>query len=62
MGRRIVKFSSPEVLQAAEATGFKAEMVEKVLQLLSLLNALNATAGDGGSPFKASRDRPVNSR
>jgi hypothetical protein len=61
-GRSAVKFSSSEVLQVAEATGFKAEMVEKVLQLLSLLNALNAQAGDGGSPIKASRDRPVNSR
>jgi predicted nucleotidyltransferase component of viral defense system len=37
-----VKFSSSEVLQAAEATGFKAEMVEKVLHLLNLLNVLNS--------------------
>lgn len=35
-------FSSSEVLQAAEATGFKADMVEKVLHLLNLLNTLNA--------------------
>lgn len=37
-----MKFSSSEVLQAAEATGFKAEMVEKVLHLLNLLSALNS--------------------
>jgi len=37
-----VKFSSSEILQAAEATGFKADMVEKALYLLSLLNALNS--------------------
>ncbi len=37
-----MKFSSSEVLQAAEATGFKAEMVEKVLHLLNLLNVLNS--------------------
>jgi predicted nucleotidyltransferase component of viral defense system len=37
-----MKFSPSEVLQAAEATGFKAEMVEKVLHLLNLLNALNS--------------------
>lgn len=37
-----MKFSPSEVLQAAEATGFKAEMVEKVLHLLNLLNTLNS--------------------
>jgi predicted nucleotidyltransferase component of viral defense system len=37
-----VRFSSSEVLRAAEIIGFKAEMVEKVLHLLNLLNALNA--------------------
>jgi len=37
-----VKFSSSEILPAAESTGFKAEMVEKVLHLLNLLNALNS--------------------
>jgi len=42
MGGSAVKFSSSEVLQAAEATGFKAEMVEKVLHLLNLLNVLNS--------------------
>jgi predicted nucleotidyltransferase component of viral defense system len=42
MGGSAVKFSSSEVLQAAEATGFKAEMVEKALHLLNLLNALNS--------------------
>jgi hypothetical protein len=42
MGGSTVKFSSSEVLQAAEATGFKADMVEKVLHLLNLLNALNS--------------------
>ncbi len=37
-----MKFSSSEVLQSAEATGFKADMVEKALHLLNLLNALNS--------------------
>lgn len=37
-----MKFSSSEVLQATEATGFKADMVEKVLHLLNLLNTLNS--------------------
>ncbi len=37
-----MKFSQSEVLQAAEATGFKSEMVEKVLHLLNLLNTLNS--------------------
>ncbi len=37
-----MKFLSSEVLQAAEATGFKVDMVEKVLHLLNLLNALNS--------------------
>lgn len=42
MGGRAVKFSSSEVLQASEATGFKADMTEKVLQLLNVLSALNS--------------------
>jgi predicted nucleotidyltransferase component of viral defense system len=37
-----VKFSPSEVLPVAESTGFKAEMVEKVLHLLNLLNTLNS--------------------
>lgn len=37
-----MKFSSSEILPAAESTGFRAEMVEKVLHLLNLLNALNS--------------------
>ena len=37
-----MKFSSSEVLQTAGATGFRAEMVEKVLHLLNLLNTLNS--------------------
>jgi len=37
-----VKFSPSEVLPVAESTGFKAEMVEKVLHLLNLLNALKS--------------------
>lgn len=37
-----MKFSRSEILPVAEATGFKAEMVEKVLHLLNLLNALNS--------------------
>ena len=35
-------FSSSEILPAAESTGFKAEMVEKVLHLLNLLTTLNS--------------------
>ena len=42
MGGSVVKFSSSEVLQTAGATGFRAEMVEKVLHLLNLLNTLNS--------------------
>jgi predicted nucleotidyltransferase component of viral defense system len=42
MGGSAVIFPSSEVLQAAEATGFRADMVEKVLHLLNLLNTLNA--------------------
>lgn len=37
-----MKFSSSEILPAAESTGFGGEMVEKVLHLLNLLNALNS--------------------
>jgi predicted nucleotidyltransferase component of viral defense system len=37
-----VKFTSFEVLQTAETTGFKADMIEKVLHLLNLLDALNS--------------------
>jgi predicted nucleotidyltransferase component of viral defense system len=37
-----VKFSSSEILPATESTGFKAEMVEKVLHLLNLLTTLNS--------------------
>ena len=42
MGGGAVKFSSSEVSPVVEATGFKAEMVEKVLHLLNLLNLLNS--------------------
>ena len=42
MGGSTVKFSPSEVLPVVEATGFKAEMVEKVLHLLNLLNLLNS--------------------
>lgn len=42
MGGSAVKFSSSEVLPIAESTGFRAEMVEKVLHLLNLLNTLNS--------------------
>ena len=42
MGGSTVKFSPSEVLPVVEATGFKAEMVEKVLHLLNLLNALDS--------------------
>ncbi len=36
-----MKFSSSEIMPVAESTGFRAEMVEKVLLLLNLLDALN---------------------
>ena len=42
-----MKFSPSEVLQAAEPTGFKVEMVEKVLHLLNLLNALSTALPSG---------------
>lgn len=35
-------FSPSEILPVAESTGFKADMVEKVLHLLNLLNTLNS--------------------
>lgn len=38
----VVRFSSSEILQAAQTTGFKVGVVEKVLHLLNLLNALNS--------------------
>jgi predicted nucleotidyltransferase component of viral defense system len=37
-----VRFSSSEILSIADSTGFRAEMVEKVLHLLNLLNNLKA--------------------
>jgi len=37
-----VKFSPSEILPVVESTGFKAQMVEKVLHLVNLLNVLNA--------------------
>ena len=37
-----MKFSPSEVLPIAESTGFKVEMIEKVLHLLNLLNVLNS--------------------
>ncbi len=35
-------FSSSEILPVAESTGFKADVIEKVLHLLNLLNTLNS--------------------
>lgn len=37
-----MKFSPSEIMPVAEFTGFRAEIVEKVLLLLNLLNALNS--------------------
>lgn len=37
-----MKFSSSEIMPVAETTGFRAEIVEKVLHLLNLLDALNS--------------------
>ena len=37
-----MKFSSSEIMPVAESTGFRTEMVEKVLHLLNLLGALNS--------------------
>ena len=37
-----MKFSSSEIMPVAEFTGFRAEMVEKVLHLMNLLDALNS--------------------
>jgi predicted nucleotidyltransferase component of viral defense system len=42
VGRSLVKFSQSEILPVMEATGFKTDAIEKVLQLLNLLNSLNA--------------------
>jgi predicted nucleotidyltransferase component of viral defense system len=41
MGGGAVIFSPSEVLPIAESTGFRAEMIEKVLHLLNLLDKLN---------------------
>ena len=35
-------FSPSEILPVAEASGFRADMVEKVIHLLNLLNTLNS--------------------
>ncbi len=37
-----MKFSLSEILPVAESTGFRAEMVEKVLHLLNLLDSLKS--------------------
>jgi len=37
-----VIFSPSEILPVVEATGFKSDVIEKVLQLLNLLNKLNS--------------------
>ena len=37
-----MNFSSSEIIPVAESSGFRAEMVEKVLLLLNLLDALNS--------------------
>ena len=37
-----MNFSPSEIMPVAESTGFRAEMVEKVLHLLNLLDALNS--------------------
>jgi hypothetical protein len=37
-----VIFSASEILPVAESTGFRADVIEKVLHLLNLLNMLNA--------------------
>jgi hypothetical protein len=42
LGRSIVIFSPSEILAVAESTGFRADVIEKVLHLLNLLNTLNS--------------------
>ncbi len=42
LGRSIVIFSPSEILPVAESTGFRADVIEKVLHLLNLLNMLNS--------------------
>lgn len=37
-----MRFSSSEIIPIAESTGFRVEMIEKVLHLLNLLNTLNS--------------------
>ena len=41
LGGSAVILSSEEVLPIAESTGFRAEMIEKVLHLLNLLDKAN---------------------
>ena len=43
LGGGAVIFSLEEVLPIAASTGFRAEMIEKVLHLLNLLDQLNRT-------------------
>lgn len=42
LGRSVVKFSSSEIIRMTQSSGFKEEVIEKVLHLLNLLNTLNS--------------------
>ncbi len=42
LGRSVVIFSPSEILPVAESTGFRADVIEKVLHLLNILNTLNS--------------------
>ncbi|MGM0760658.1 MAG: nucleotidyl transferase AbiEii/AbiGii toxin family protein, partial [Thermodesulfobacteriota bacterium] len=42
MGGSTLRFSPEEIAPIAESTGFRGDMVEKVLQVMHLLQALNS--------------------
>lgn len=42
MGGSAVRFSSTEITSISESTGFREDMIEKVLQVMHLLNSLNS--------------------
>lgn len=45
LGRAFVRFSESAIASAVRATGFRAEVLEKVLQLVHLLNAMTSHPG-----------------
>jgi predicted nucleotidyltransferase component of viral defense system len=42
MGRDYMRISRQEITSLSDSTGFRGDIVEKVIQLLNLLNKLNS--------------------